>query len=430
MTSPGFTSSQLREQLYADVNEALKDAARRGALNGDRPAAVTALISQALQQHKLAAMANGRAPMEPELETLLARSLFDAFTGLGDLQALIDDPDVENISVNGCDNVWVTYAGNKKVRVGPVASSDDELVVMLQKVAASIGAQERRFDPGMPKLDLRLPGGARLIAVQQVTERPSISIRRHRFKHVGLPDLVALGTLTPQLAQLLGAMVAARLNLIISGGMGTGKTTLLRALARCIDPAERLITIEDPYELALDGDPQHPDVVAMQPREPNVEGQGGIDMVALVRWATRMTPDRVFVGEVRGAEVIPLLNAFNQGTDGSFSTIHASTTGEAFKKIAAYARQSEQQLPFDVTAALIAGGVDIVIQLGRAADGTRIVTGIREVVGAEGIQVRSNEIFRPGSDKRATPANRFSDAMTDRFLDAGFDPAGLMAGGR
>ncbi|HZM79900.1 MAG TPA: ATPase, T2SS/T4P/T4SS family [Candidatus Limnocylindrales bacterium] len=430
MTSPGFTSSQLREQLYADVNEALKDAARRGALTGDRPAAVTALIARALQQHKLAAMANGRAPMEPELETLLARSLFDAFTGLGDLQALIDDPDVENICVNGYDTVWVTYAGNKKVRVGPVASSDDELVVMLQKVAASIGTQERRFDPGMPKLDLRLPGGARLIAVQQVTERPSVSIRRHRFMHVGLPDLVALGAMTPQLAHLLEAMVAARLNMIISGGMGTGKTTVLRALARCIDPSERLITIEDPYELGLDTDPQHPDVVAMQPREPNIEDQGGIDMVALVRWATRMSPDRVFVGEVRGAEVIPLLNAFNQGTDGSFSTIHASTTGEAFQKIAAYARQSEQQLPFDVTAQLIAGGVDIVIQLGRAADGTRIVTGIREVVGADGIQVRSNEIFRPGSDKRAVPANRFSDTMTDRFLDAGFDPADILAGAR
>ena len=428
MTSPGFTNSQLREQLYTDVNEALKAAARRGALTGDRSAAVTALIAQALQQHKLDALANGRVPMEPELEVLLARSLFDAFTGLGDLQALIDDPDVENISVNGFDNVWVTYAGNKKVRVGPVASSDDELVVMLQKVAASIGVQERRFDPGMPKLDLRLPGGARLIAVQQVTERPSVSIRRHRFMQVGLPDLVTLGAMTPQLAWLFEGMVAARLNIVISGGMGTGKTTVLRALARCIESIERLITIEDPYELGLDTDPAHPDVVAMQPREPNIEGQGGIDMVALVRWATRMTPDRVFVGEVRGAEVIPLLNAFNQGTDGSFSTIHASTTGEAFTKIAAYARQSEQQLPFDVTAQLIAGGVDIVVQLGRAPDGTRIVTGIREVVGADGIQVHSNEIFRPGSDKRAMPANRFSDAMTDRFLDAGFDPSNVLAG--
>jgi len=169
-------------------------------------------------------------------------------------------------------------------------------------------------------------------------------------------------------------------------------------------------------------------VVPMQPRDPNIEGEGGIDMTTLVRWATRMNPSRVIVGEVRGPEVIPLLNALNQGTDGSMTTIHASSTREAFKKLAGYARQSREQLPFDVTYQLIAGGVHVVVQLGKTADGTRVVTGLREVVDADPTQVRSNEIFKPGPDRRAVLCGRFSDDTIDKLLDAGFDPAVLGGG--
>jgi hypothetical protein len=164
-----------------------------------------------------------------------------------------------------------------------------------------------------------------------------------------LSELAGLGTMTPGMADLFEAMVAARLNIVVSGGMDTGKTMMVRALCSAIGPHERIITVEDSYELGLDSDPRHSDVVPMQPRDNNIEGAGGIDMVQLVRWATRMNPSRVIVGEVRGAEVIPLLNALNQGTDGSMTTIHASSTREAFKKIPGYARQSREQLPFDVT---------------------------------------------------------------------------------
>ncbi|MBX6721876.1 MAG: CpaF family protein [Dactylosporangium sp.] len=419
--------STVRDLMHAEVSARLAAAARRGEVD-DRARVVETLIADVLREHSEAALADGRAPMAVETEQALRRALLDAFLGLGDLQPYIDDPNIENIDVNGCDRVFVTYADGTRVSVPPVASSDEELADMLRKLAASLGVQERRFDPALPRLNLRLPGGARLFAVQAVTERVCVSIRRHRFLHLSLPQLADLGLFPPAMAAMFEAMVAARLNIVVSGGMGAGKTTMVRALCSAIGPEERIITVEDPYELGLDTDPAHPDVVPMQPRDPNIEGSGGIDMTTLVRWATRMSPNRVIVGEVRGPEVIPLLNALNQGTDGSMTTIHASSTSEAFSKIAAYARQSAERLPFDVTYALIGGGVDVVVQLGRATDGTRVVTGLREVVGFDSGQVRSNEILRPGPDRRAVPASRFTDTMLDRLAEVGFDATGIGGG--
>lgn len=427
MSTPTPASTAMREQLHAEVSARMADVARAGDV-GDRPTLVAQLVGDVLREYNVAALGGGRAPMAAEVEEQLRRSMLDAFLGLGDLQPYIDDPDIENIDVNGCDVVWITYAGGRRVRVAPVASSDEELSAMLRQVAASLGVQERRFDPGLPRLNLRLPGGARLFAVMSVTERVCVSIRRHRFMRLTLPELADLGSITPAMVDLFTALVESRSNTAVSGGMDTGKTTLVRALCSVIGPEERIVTIEDPYELALDKDPNHPDVVAMQPRDPNVEGEGGIDMTTCVRWATRMNASRVIVGEVRGPEVIPLLNALNQGTDGSMTTIHASGTREAFKKIAGYARQSRQQLPFDVTYQLIAGAVHVVVQLDKTRDGTRVVSGVREVVDADATQVRSNEIFRPGPDGRAVPASRFSDAMMDRLLDVGFDAAVLGRG--
>jgi len=414
--------------MHAEVSDRLATAARHGEVD-DRGSLVEQLVTQVLREHTMSALANGRPPMTVEAEEQLRRSLLDAFTGLGDLQPLIEDEGVENIEVNGADTVFVTYAGGKRVRVGPVASSDEELADMLRKVAASLGVQERRFDPGLPRLNLRLPGGHRLFAVMSVTERVCVSIRRHRFMQLTLGELADLGSMTPAMVDLFQAMVGARLNIVVSGGMDTGKTTTVRALCSAIEPQERIITVEDPYELSLDTDPAHPDVVPMQPRDPNIEGEGGIDMTTLVRWATRMNASRVIVGEVRGPEVIPLLNALNQGTDGSMTTIHASSTREAFKKIAGYARQAKEQLPFDGTYQLIGGGVHVVVQLGKTADGARVVTGLREVVDADATQVRSNEIFKPGPDRRAVLCGRFSDDTIDKLLDVGFDPAALRRAG-
>jgi Flp pilus assembly CpaF family ATPase len=415
-----------RDALRAEVSRRLQQAALAGE-DSDRDATIDGLITQVLRDHNLAALGASRPPLSSQAEQQLRQSLRDSFIGLGDLQPYIDDEDVENIDVNGADTVFVSYAGQRPVRVDPIASSDDELIDMLQTLARHSGGQERRFDLGMPRLDLRLPGGARLFATMTVTQRVCVSIRRHRFPSLTLTDMARLGTITAEMVAMFEALVAARCNIVISGGMDTGKTTMARALCRAIEPWERIITIEDPYELGLDLDPAHPNVVPMQPREPNIEGHGGIDMTTLVRWATRMRPDHVVVGEVRGSEVIPLLNAFNQGTDGSLTTIHASSTREAFMKIASYARQTREQLPFDVTYQLIGGGVDIVVQLGKSTDGRRFVTGIREVVDSDAVQVRSNEIYRPGPNREAVLTGRFSDNMIDRLAEVGYDPQALGA---
>ncbi len=422
MTTP-VVGAAVRDDLYAEVNARVQEAARRGVNAG-----IDSIVDEVLRGHAMAALQSGRSPLPSAAEDDLRQALIDSFTGLGALQPLIDDPEIENIDVNGFDQVFVTYAGGKRIRVGPVASSDEELADMLRKVASSLGAQERRFDMGMPQLDLQLPSGARLFATMVVAKRLCVSIRRHRFMVIGLDELVRLGSITAQMRHLFETMVRARLNIVVSGAMDTGKTTFIRALASAIPESERIITIEDPYELGLDNDPAHPDVVAMQPRHPNVEGEGGIDMTQLVRFATRMNPSRVIVGEVRGAEIIPLLNALNQGTDGSMTSIHASSTREAFKKLAGYARQAKEQLPFDVTYQLISGGVHIVVQLGKDSEGNRFVTGVREVVGADAHQVQSNEIYVPGPGKRAVAAARLSDETIDKLLDAGFDMF-VMGGG-
>jgi Flp pilus assembly CpaF family ATPase len=410
-----------RDALRAEVSQRLQLAALAGQ-DSDRD--VDATITWVLREHNLAALAASRPPLSAQAEQALRQSLRDSIVGLGDLQPYIDDPDVENIDVFG-DKVFITYHGRRPVQVDPITASDDELIDMLQTLARHSGTQERRFDLGMPKLDLRLPGGARLFATMTVTQRVCVSIRRHRFPLLSLTDLRELGAISADMVAMFEALVAARCNIVVSGGMDAGKTTFVRALCAAIEPWERIVTIEDPYELGLDVDPAHPNVVPMQPREPNIEGEGGIDMTQLVRWATRMNPSRVIVGEVRGSEVIPLLNALNQGTDGSMTTIHASSTREAWMKIASYARQAREQLPFDVTFQLIGSAIDVVVQLGKGSDGRRIVTGVREVVDADTTQVRSNEIYRPGADRRAVLTGRFSDPMVDRLLEVGFDPQTL-----
>jgi len=235
VTPAGQPVGSLRDQLHTEVSQRLASAVRRGEVD-DRGGLVEQLVAQVLREHTMSALANGRPPMSVKAEEQLRRSLLDAFTGLGDLQPLIDDDGVENIDVNGAENVYVTYAGGRRVRMGPVASSDAELADMLRKVAASLGVQERRFDPGLPRLNLRLPGGHRLFAVMSVTERVCVSIRRHRFMRLTLGELAGLGSMTPAMADLFQAMVAARLNTVVSGGMDTGKTTTVRALCSVIGP--------------------------------------------------------------------------------------------------------------------------------------------------------------------------------------------------
>jgi len=366
-----------------------------------------ALIAQALENHARAEIMAGRPPLTAQLEADLAEAVHAALFGVGRLQPLLEDQQVENIDINGCDRVFVGYADGREVMTEPVADSDDELIELIQTLAAYSGLSSRPFDTANPQLDLRLPDGSRLSAVMDVTLRPAISIRRARMGKVFLADLVGNSTMGPELASFLAAAVAARKNIMIAGSTNAGKTTLLRALANQIPAEERLITVERALELGLDHFPElHPNVVAFEERLPNSEGLGAVSMADLVRRSLRMNPSRVIVGEVLGDEIVTMLNAMTQGNDGSLSTIHANSSIEVFNRISTYAIQATERLPIEATHMLIAGAIDFVVfqekrnEYARGGRLRRFVSSVREVTGVDG-RVLSSEVFAPGPDGRA-----------------------------
>jgi Flp pilus assembly CpaF family ATPase len=394
-----------------------------------------------LDEYATAQMSAGRPPLRPDAESRVLRAVTDALLGAGGLQPWLTDERVEEINANGCDRVHVRFCDGTRQPVAAIADSDTEMVDLIRRLAADAGraevggegAEERRWDRAAPILNLQLPDGSRLHAIMSVTRRPALSIRRHGYLTVTLADLYQLGTVNRLIAELLAAAVRARLNILVAGRTGAGKTTMLRALASEIDPSDRIVTIEDTFELALDADTaRHPDVVALQAREANVEGQGALDMSALFRSGLRMSPDRVIVGEVRGHEVIPMLNAMSQGNDGSLGTIHASTSAGVFRKLVLYAAQSPERLEPATTNLLVAEAVHLIVHLGLSDTGTRHVTSIREVADADGLTVASNELLRPGPDGtgRAWPAAPPSAAMVEVLRRHGFNPALLDDAGR
>ncbi|BCJ62994.1 CpaF family protein [Polymorphospora rubra] len=398
----------------------------------ERAAATRRLITEALDAYATAEMNAGRPPLRPDVESRVGRAVADMLLGAGGLQPLLADERVEEVNANGCDQVFVRYTDGHRAQVGPIADSDAEMVELIRRLAADAGraesggegAEERRWDRAAPVLNLQLADGSRLHAIMSVTRRPALSIRRHGYVKVTLADLEQLGTVNLVLRELLAAAVRARLNVLIAGRTGAGKTTLLRALASAIPPHERLVTIEDTYELALDADKAiHPDVVPLQSREANVEGEGVIDMSMLFRSGLRMSPDRVIVGEIRGHEVIPMLNAMSQGNDGSLGTIHASSSAGTFNKLVLYAAQAPQRLDPATTNLLVAEAVHLVVHLGFTDHGSgRVLTSVREVVGADGLAVSSNEIFRPARDGRAVPGAPPSVGLLSALTKGGFDP--------
>jgi pilus assembly protein CpaF len=427
---PGSMDGELTERLQQEVARRLAQEAsgtgQDAVMNPARRAGLgRRFIAEALDDEAARALTAGRPPLDASAERQVGQAVFDSLFGLGGFQPLLDDPAVESINANGCDEVFVQYSGGRRERAAPVAASDGELIDLVRAIAARAGTEERRFDRAAPSVSVPLPDGGRMFAVMAVSGRPCVAIRRDRLASASLEDLVANGTLDEPLAAFLAALVRARKNILISGGASIGKTTLLRALASAIPARDRLITIEDSLELCLDRDKAaHPDVVAMQSREPNVEGEGEITLAELVRWALRMTPDRVLVGEVRGSEVIPMLNAMSQGNDGSMTTIHASSSRGAFMKLAAYAAQTAEHLSLEDTCLLIAGAVHFVIQLAWSADGQRCITSIREVTDADGRQVISNEVYAPGTDRRAVPSVPVRAATLEELEATGYQPTG------
>jgi Flp pilus assembly CpaF family ATPase len=385
------------------------------------------LINRRLERYAKEQLEIGREPLPFEEENALAQAIHDALFGLGALQRLLDDSTIENIDANGHADVWVTRADGSKHRAPPIADSDEELVDTLRMTAARVGLTERRFDNGSPSLNLQLPDGSRLFAVMAVTSKPCVAIRRHRFPKVFLDDLVGLGSIDLALREFLSSAVKARKNFIVCGGVDAGKTTLMRAMLNEVGPEERLVTIEDNLELGLDRYPDlHPDVVALEAREENVEGEGEIDLATLVKWGLRMNPDRVIVGEVRGHEVIPMLNAMSQGNDGSMCTVHANSSMGAFGKLAMYAIQAPERLNLEATNLMVANAINFVVHIGTTVGGgeggmRRYVSSVREIVGAEGPLIMSNEVFFPGPDKRAIPGSPLRDTTQADLAAVGFD---------
>ncbi len=423
----------LVRRLRAEVAERLNQQRRRD--EGAERAAMTAederqyarsLIVQVLEDYARREISEGRSPQSPEDEEATAAAVHAALFGVGRLQPLLEHPEVENIDINGYDQVYVGYSDGSERLHEPVADSDEDLVELVQVLAANVGLSSRPFDSANPQLDLRLPDGSRMSAVMSVCQRPSISIRRSRLGKVFLSDLVGSGTMSQEVADFLEAAVRARKNMIIAGSTNAGKTTLLRAMANVIPPHERLVTVERALELGLDQFPElHPNVVSFEERLPNSESLGGVGMADLVRRSLRMNPSRVIVGEVLGDEIVTMLNAMSQGNDGSLSTIHANSSMEVFNRISTYALQSQEKLPVEATQMLIAGAIDFVVFLRKrntfheGGGLARVVESVREVTGIDG-RVLSSEVYAPGPDGRAV-AHAPVECVED-LVAAGWEP--------
>ena len=422
-------------RVHAAVGEALtqrhaadEDARRPRLSPEDERALSHKLICDELERLAREALAEGRRPLSNDDEEELTAAVLDRLHGLGRLQPLLDDPEIRDIHIPGAERTWLQMRDGSKVRGPAIAESSDEVVEMIATAARRVGRSERRWDHAHPELNLRLPNGDRLHALMAVTGRPTVTIRRHDFAIHRVHQLVDLGLVDVAMGAFLSAAVRARLNLIVAGGTGTGKTTTLRCLINEIPKAERLLTIEDSLEIGLEHFRDlHPDHETIEAREANTEGVGEFSLADGVRAGLRMDPDRVIVGEVRGAEVLPMLLAMSQGNDGSMCSIHADSSKGVFSRLAMYAAMTRERLDPEVTNLLVANAVDLIVHLAWLG-GTRRVTSVREITGtADSGLVASNEIWKPGPDGYGIPNAPPQHATLDRLCANGFDASLLQA---
>jgi Flp pilus assembly CpaF family ATPase len=360
----------------------------------------------------------------------LAKAVHDQRYGLGPVTAYLRDPDVENVDINGCDQVWVTYASGERIAGPPVAASDDALISMIRTWATRGGQTARDFSAAAPLVNVALIGSARLTATMSVTSRPCASLRRHGQIDVTLTRLIELGTIDGTLAAFLAAAVKSRCNIIVTGGVNSGKTTMLRALASEIPPGERIATLETEYELYLHELGQHPDVIAFEAREANSEGVGGISLYDLIAHALRHNPRRIVVGEVRRDEIMPMLEAMNSGQEGSMCTLHANSPAEAFDRILILGLRGGLALAERAIHMLVGMAVDLIVHLRHGFDGTRTIRYVSEVleVMAPGDTDRPavNRLFLPDPQTgRAVTAHSPSAALLSRLTRAGLDAGRL-----
>ncbi len=307
--------------------------------------------------------------------------------GLGPLEPLLADTSVSDILVNGHSMVYVERRGRLE-RTDVRFSSEEHLLKIIDKIVSRVG---RRVDESSPMVDARLPDGSRINAIipPLSIDGPALSIRRFAKIPLQAEDLIRFKAMPAELATLLGAMVRARMNLLISGGTGSGKTTLLNILSSYIPPTERVVTIEDAAELQL----QQPHVIRLETRPPNIEGRGEINQRALVRNSLRMRPDRIILGEVRGAEAFDMLQAMNTGHEGSMATVHANTPRDALARTENMIGMSGMPMPAKAARQQIASALGAVIQVSRLSDGKRKLVSVSEITGMEGEVITMQEIF-------------------------------------
>jgi pilus assembly protein CpaF len=337
--------------------------------------------------------------------------------GLGPIEPLMQDPTVNDILVNGPRDMYVERRG-KLQKTSAIFRDNAHLMQIIERIVSAVG---RRVDESSPMVDARLKDGSRVNAIipPLALDGPVLSIRRFAVDPFKMNDLLTFGTLTPALAEVLRGAVRARLNVLVSGGTGAGKTTMLNILSNAIPGDERIVTIEDSAELQL----QQDHVVRLETRPANIEGAGAVTQRDLVRNALRMRPDRIVVGEVRGGEVLDMLQAMNTGHDGSLSTGHANSTRDALSRIETMVLMSGLALPVRAMRDYIASALDLIIQLARLSDGTRKLTRVTEIVGMEEDVITTQDIFvfeQQGIDEhgrvrgyhRATGVRpRFSDRL-------------------
>jgi pilus assembly protein CpaF len=354
-------------------------------------------------------------PLNYEEKELLCKEVQDEILGLGPIEPFMHDTSVTDILVNTYANVYVERYG--KLHKTDVRFKDDaHLKKIIDRIVSAVG---RRIDESSPMVDARLPDGSRVNAIVPPLsiDGPSLSIRKFAAEPLELEDLITLKALIPQIGELLKGIVRAKLNVLISGGTGTGKTTLLNVLSRFIPEHERIVTIEDSAELQMKQD----HVVRLETRPSNIENKGEITQKDLVRNSLRMRPDRIIVGEVRGAEVLDMLQAMNTGHDGSLTTIHANSPRDALLRLETLVAMSGLSIPNDAVRRYIASALDVIIQVQRLMDGSRKVVSLQEVTGMEGNIITLQEIFsfeQTGVDNNGQVKGRFRvEGVMPKFMD-------------
>lgn len=323
---------------------------------------------------------------EVDLARLISE-IQDEVLGLGPIEPLLLDPNVSDILVNSYNTVYVERKGRlEHTRI--TFESDAHLLKIIEKIVGRVG---RRIDESSPMVDARLPDGSRVNAIipPLALDGPALSIRRFSAIPLQMSNLLEYGALTDEMAVILGALVKAKTNMLISGGTGSGKTTLLNIMSGYIPENERIITIEDAAELRL----QQPHVVRLETRPPNMEGSGEVNQRALVKNSLRMRPDRIIIGEVRGGEVIDMLQAMNTGHEGSLTTIHANTSRDALVRLENMVGLSGYNVQQKALRQQIVSGISVVVQVARLSDGRRKITSIQEITGMEGDMITMQEIF-------------------------------------